>query len=364
LGRYSYNGRQTGATAEGGHGWETMMDAVRPAPIDLATSDEELMRLLAAGHQEALGPLYSRYAPLIFNLAAQSLDRAGAEEIVQEVFLAVWRTAATFDPAVGPFRPWILQIAHFRILNELRRRNRRPRVERDADGERLAALPDPDPEPADAAWQEYRRAAVRAALEKLPPPQRQALGLAFFEDLTHEQVAATLEVPLGTAKTRIRAGLQKLQAHLAPLVLALAVGGSLVALGIRYQAEQAALQRTDRALRLVVASDVVPIRLVAAPGVPEATHGTYRGRPGTELAVMSLSKFEPAPAGQVYQAWGRYGGTWRSLGTARPDAGTERTLLIVEGAWVAHLPEAVQVTLEPAPGSLAPTGPLMASGAR
>src|ERR671932_132368 len=99
--------------------------AVRAAPIDQAAGDEELMRLLAGGRQEALGPLYSRYAPLIFGMAAQSLDRSGAEEIVQEVFLAVWRQAATFDPALGPFRPWVLQIAHFRILNELRRRGRR-----------------------------------------------------------------------------------------------------------------------------------------------------------------------------------------------------------------------------------------------
>ena len=88
-----YNGRQRGGYVQG---WETGMDAVHPAAIDAEASDEELMRLVAAGHQEALGPLYSRYAPFIFNLAAQSLDRPGAEEIVQEVFLTVWRMAATF----------------------------------------------------------------------------------------------------------------------------------------------------------------------------------------------------------------------------------------------------------------------------
>ena len=68
------------------------------------SSDEELMRQIAAGEQEALEPLYSRYAPLIFNLAARSLDRAAAEEIVQDVFLAVWREAATFSPERGTFR--------------------------------------------------------------------------------------------------------------------------------------------------------------------------------------------------------------------------------------------------------------------
>jgi len=244
------------------------MDAVGPAPPHQDTSDEELMAQLAAGRQEALGPLYARYAPLVFNLVAQTLDRAAAEEIVQEVFLAVWRQAATFDPGRGPFRPWVLQIAHYRILNELRRRSRRPPLEPDPEGEYLAAVPDPDPEPAEAAWREYQRSVVRAAMEKLPPPQRQALGLAFFEDLTHEQVATLLNVPLGTAKTRIRTALQKLQPQLAPLVLGVALVCGLVALGVRYQAEQLALQRDERALELVTASDGVALRLAPAPGVP------------------------------------------------------------------------------------------------
>ena len=98
------------------------------------TSDEELMRQLAAGDEGALAPLHGRYAPLIFNLAAQTLGQSGAEEIVQEVFLSVWRRAASFDPAQGPFRPWLLQLAHWRILNELRGRGRRPRPVPDPDG--------------------------------------------------------------------------------------------------------------------------------------------------------------------------------------------------------------------------------------
>jgi len=88
---------------------------------------------VAGGSQDALGPLYSRYARLIFNLAAQTLERASAEELVQEVFLVVWRRASLFDSRRGAFRSWVLQIAHFRILNELRRRNRQPQV-----------VPDPD----------------------------------------------------------------------------------------------------------------------------------------------------------------------------------------------------------------------------
>src|SRR5262249_5472966 len=135
-----------------------MNNGFRLMPPNEDHSDEELMRQLAAGAQEALGPLYSRYARLIFHLAVQTLDRPAAEEIVQDVFLAVWRRAITFDPAWGTFRPWVLQIAHFRILNELRRRSRQPQVEPDPDGLLSASLPDDTPEPTEATW----RASLRA----------------------------------------------------------------------------------------------------------------------------------------------------------------------------------------------------------
>jgi hypothetical protein len=243
-------------------------------------------------------------------------------------------------------------------LNELRRRSRRPPLEPDPEGVHLAAVPDPDPEPADAAWREYQRSAVRTALEKLPPPQRQALGLAFFEDLTHEQVATLLNVPLGTAKTRIRAALQKLRPQLAPLVLGVGLVCGLVAVGVRYHAEQLALQRDERALELVTASDSVALRLAPAPGVSEATHGTYRGRPGAPIAVVTLSSFPPALAGQTYQLWARYAGAWISLGTVQPDSqGSAR--LIAEGSALAAPPDALEVTLEPVAGSPTPTGPVV-----
>src|SRR3954468_3264774 len=170
-------------------------------------SDEELMGELAAGRQEALAPLHGRYAALIFNLAAQTLDRAAAEEIVQDVFLVVWRKAGTFDPERGASSPGGLRIPHLRIINELRRRGRRPVAAPDPEGLRLMTLPDESLPPDEAAWQEYRRTAVQDAVSHLPAPQQQALSLAFFEDLTHEQIATFLNLPLGTAKTRIRAGL-------------------------------------------------------------------------------------------------------------------------------------------------------------
>ena len=323
-------------------------------------SDQELMRSLAAGSEEALQPLYARYAPLVFGLASHSLDRATAEEIVQDVFLAVWRNASQYDPARGPLRPWLLQIAHFRILNELRGRSRRPQLAPDPDGEQLAALADPDPGPAAAAWTEYRRAAVRRALEILPPAQRQALGLAFFDELTHEQVADVLELRLGTAKTRIRTGLLKLREQLAPMmaVLALVLMAGLASLLHQQRSDQGAIALDERALDLVTSSDVKPIRLEAAPGVPAETHANYRSRPGTPLAVLSLSKLAPAPAGQVYQAWLRHEGAWVSLGVAVPDA-DGKARIVAQGPALAAPAEALQVTLEPALGSTAPSGPLV-----
>ena len=230
-------------------------------------SDEELMSRLAAGRRDAIGPLHGRYASLAFAIAARSLGRAAAEEIVQDVFVAVWRKADTFDPSRGTFRSWVLRITHLRVLNELRRRGRRPQVEADPEGLHLGNVPAAGPGPEEEAWLDHRREIVRAAVEALPPPQRQALRLAFLEDLTHQQIADFLDLPLGTAKTRIRAGLQRLRAHLAPLLAAgILVAGLLATALIREGMWQATLRRDEAALRLVTSSDVVPRASWPRPG--------------------------------------------------------------------------------------------------
>jgi len=324
-------------------------------PLSQERTDEELMQQLAAGAQDALGPLYSRYARLIFHLAARTLDRPAAEEIVQDVFLAVWRRAATFDPARGAFRPWVLQITHFRILNELRRRSRQPQLEPDPDDLHMTSLPDDSPEPAEATWRASLRTMLQAALADLPAAQRQALDLAFSEDLTHEQVATELNLPLGTAKTRIRTGLQNLRGKLSPQLAAVALIGLLAFFGLRYHAEQTALQRDERALALVTASDIENLRLAPALGIPSETHARYRGRTGTEMAVVTFSNFPPAPVGRTYQVWVRHQEKWTSLGTIQPDASGAARLLAEDPA-LAVLPEVIQVTLEPARGSIAPSG--------
>src|SRR5262252_8983288 len=284
--------------------------------LDSARTDEELVLELAVGGQEALGPLYTRYAKTIFRLAEHSLDRAAAEEIVQEVFLAVWRSAATFDPRQGAFRPWLFQLAHWKILNELRRRRRRPAEQHAADDEEdvFARLADREPGPEERAWQEEHGRIVQSALESLPDRQRQAVSMAFLEDMTHEQVAHALDVPLGTAKTRIRSGLQILRANLAPMAASL-LGVGLAIVGFRYVQSQAAYDRDERALTLVTTSELVPLRLTPASAqVPAAAHANYRGRAGTALAVLTTESLPPPPSGGAYQAWVRHGGTWTSLG--------------------------------------------------
>ena len=278
--------------------------------------DEDLVFQLAHGEQEALGPLYARYAGLVFHLASQSLGRAAAEETVQEVFLTVWRSAGAFDPSQGSFRPWLLRLAHWRILNELRRRSRRPREDTDAD-EPFTLMSDEAPGPEESAWRTEHTEIVREALLALPAKQRQAVALAFLDELTHEQVAATLEVPLGTAKTRIRSGLASLRSRLTPIAASLLAVGIAVVGGRYVQTQQATLQREDRALRLVTTSELVPLRLTPpdAQAVPSGAHANYRGRDGNTVAVFTAELLPPAPAGTTYQAWVRHGNLWTSLGT-------------------------------------------------
>jgi len=325
-------------------------------------SDEELMRAAAAGRPEALAALYARYAPAVFGMARQSLERATAEEIVQEVFLAAWRGAGSFRPDRGPVRPWLFQIAHHRIANELRRRRRRPTEEADPDGEILESLPDGRPAPDEAAWTAYRRTVLRSAFDRLPAAQRQAIGLAFFEDLTHEQVASALKLPLGTAKSRIRAGLAGLRAQLAPLVASVGALVLLAALLLQQSSFRSEISRDERALTMLTSSDAQALRAAAAPGVAPETHAVYRFRPGSPLAVLTLSRFAAAPEGRVYQGWARHGSRWTSLGTALPDPGGKARLIAEDPAFSAR-PDAVEVTVEPRGGSLQPTGPVVAAWA-
>jgi RNA polymerase sigma factor (sigma-70 family) len=325
--------------------------------LEMNTADEQLILDLAAGREEAIGPLYARYAPIVFGMAARAVDRATAEELVQDVFLAVWRNAASFDSTRGPLRPWLLQIAHYRIANELRRRSRRPRAETDPAAD-VVNLPDPSPGLAEQTWKEHRREILKRALEELPAPQRQALGLAYFEELSHGQIAAVLGVPLGTAKSRIRAGLAGLRGKLATLVAALLLAALLGSLTIRYRSQRLDLGRNERALSMLTSSDAQSLRLAPLPGTPVATHATYRFRTGGAVAVVTLSNFPAAGPGEVYRVWAAFGGRWTRLGDASPDA-AGRARILAEGEAFSAKPEAIEVTRESGAAGTAPRDPVL-----
>lgn len=318
-----------------------------------ATNDEELLDGIARGGEEPLATLYARHAPAVFGMASRALDPAAAEEIVQDVFVAVWRGASSFDPSRGEARAWLYQIARHRIANELRRRGRRPRTA--GDDEALADVPDSSPDQAESFWRKHRTEVLRRALRTLPPAERAALGLAYFEELPHRELAASLGIPLGTAKSRIRSAVGRLRASLGPLVAVLCVGILVTLVARRNGADRKDLARDERALAMLTSSDALSLRLGAAPGQAAATHATYRFRPGSPIAVVTFSSFPIPAAGQTDRAWALVTGRWIPLGAATPDA-SGRARLIAENPALAGTPERLVVTRETGPRGLAPAG--------
>lgn len=324
-------------------------------PARSALSEEEdfvLVQRIRAGQEEALQQLHRRYAPLIFHLACRSVDRAAAEEIVQDTFLALWRRAADFDPARGSFRTWLVSIGRHRMLDELRSRSRRPQVT----GEGLldqTALSAEEPLPDETLWLEYQRDAVSEALASLPEPQRAALRLAFFADLTHEEVAKALQVPLGTAKTRIRSGLRLLERHLGGLVALLTVtilgGGSWL-----YRRHALDDTQAQRAVHLLSDSQTKALRLLpsAASVAPEAgTHATFRSALGANLAVLTLTHFPPPHEGTHLVLWIQTKQGWTHLKIQSPDR-EGKLLQILEAPWMREAwPLELRLTQEAHPGT-------------
>ncbi len=173
-------------------------------------TDEEIVALIARNESWALAELYDRYARLVFSLALQILnDRSTAEEVVQEVFAKVWRGAHDFAPERGKFSSWLIGITRHQCIDELRRRRVRPTAESVDETPLLELASDDDP--AEAAAYTLERERVRRALAEIPAEQRLVIELAFFEGLTHEEIASRCATPLGTVKTRVRLGMQKLK---------------------------------------------------------------------------------------------------------------------------------------------------------
>ena len=171
-------------------------------------SDEALVALVARGDEDALAELYDRVGRIAYGLALRVLrDERHAEDAVQEAFLQVWRSAATFRAERAKASTWILTLVHRRAVDLVRREERR-QADPLTDDSAAGVAPE---ETDEAAWLRFERERVQAALKQLPDVQREALELAYYGGFSQSELADRLGVPLGTIKSRMFAGLARLR---------------------------------------------------------------------------------------------------------------------------------------------------------
>ena len=189
------------------------------APRLVELSDADLIGRAAGGDARALEVLYDRYSSVVYSFALRIVDdRQLAEEVLQEAFFRAWQQGGAYRESRASFITWLLSITHNLAIDELRKRRRRPQK---ADSEEpetiLAAMADTSvgADVEDEVWLGALRETITQALDQLPAPQREALELAYYQGLTQREIAEQLGEPLGTIKTRMRLGLQKLREALA-----------------------------------------------------------------------------------------------------------------------------------------------------
>jgi RNA polymerase sigma-70 factor, ECF subfamily len=177
--------------------------------------DEDLMRLVARGDARAFEVIYERHSTAAFSLAYRICGiRAAAEEVAQEAFLAIWRGAASYDRTRGSVRTWLLGVVHNRAIDAIRRATAHDR-RRASDEHAAELLEAPERTDIEIARREDARS-MRALIDALPNEQRRVIELAYFGGFTHEQIAELLDAPLGTVKSRMRLGLEKMRASIEP----------------------------------------------------------------------------------------------------------------------------------------------------
>ena len=172
-------------------------------------ADEDLISLAGTGDAEAFATLYDRHSRAAYSLAYRMMgEKQAAEDLTQDAFLKVWRSAQSYRAERGSVRTWVLSILHNRAIDQLRsaasRRRTQERVEADA----------PKSQPSEAfseSWRNSQREQVREALSTLPSEQLKILELAYFSGYTHVEISELLGIPLGTVKGRMRLGLKKIR---------------------------------------------------------------------------------------------------------------------------------------------------------
>jgi RNA polymerase sigma-70 factor (ECF subfamily) len=172
-------------------------------------NDPDLLSAIRSGNTDAMAMLYDRYSSIVYAVALRVLgDTAAAEDVMQEVFMRLWRSPETFDASRGSLGPWLAVIARNRAIDVLRKRHPETDIE--------DVVVSVEPDMAGEAERARALEKVRGALGAMPPAQRSALEMAYFEGLTHTEIAAKTGEPLGTIKTRIRAGLVALRKAVHP----------------------------------------------------------------------------------------------------------------------------------------------------
>jgi RNA polymerase sigma-70 factor (ECF subfamily) len=186
---------------------------------DVAETEEDPADLVAEafarGDERALRRAYDRHGALVYSFCRRSLvDEEAAKDVTQETFVAAWRSRERFDRSRGSLAGWLLGIARFKVLDEYRADARRPSPVDDVDGSGARAFGDGRPNRPEAAEALADRLLLADALTSLPDRPRGVIELAFYQDLTQQQIADKLGLPLGTVKSDLRRGLQRLRRQL------------------------------------------------------------------------------------------------------------------------------------------------------
>ncbi len=190
-------------------------DGVRSTNGDM--DDAALLHAMQGGDESSVAVLYDRYGGAAYGLAHRiTNDATLAEDVVQDAFVSVWKQCARFDGSRGQAKSWLMTIVHHKAVDTVRRRAGRPeRPLPEGFDEPVAVLGRPD----ELTERSMDAAAVRNAVRGVPEDQRTTIMMAYFEGLTHIEIAERMKVPLGTVKSRLRIGLEKMRAELRQKVL-------------------------------------------------------------------------------------------------------------------------------------------------
>jgi RNA polymerase sigma-70 factor (ECF subfamily) len=180
-----------------------------------AARDRQLLRRIQGGDEEAFRTLFAAYGPSAMALASRVLRQAHlAEEIVQEAFLALWLSTELYDERRGSVKAWLMTMVHHRAVDSVRREETQRRRADELMGGMREETEDPSGDVVEAVAASGERAAVRAALDALPPEQREVLGSMYFDGLSQSQIAERTGIPLGTVKSRALLGMRRMRVEL------------------------------------------------------------------------------------------------------------------------------------------------------